>query len=136
MGSPDPIRKIVLFDGACIFCLASVHFLLRHNEKGNLRFATQQPKYSESQDALFSNIHRGDTIVYVSGEDVFVRSDAVLEICRELNGFYPALYVLKIIPRPVRNWVYDFIARHRYAWFGKKEKCLLPTAELALRFID
>lgn len=77
-----------------------------------------------------------DTVVLVDGDCVFTRSDVPLEIVRRLGGAWFLFGFFKIIPRPVRNVVYDCIARNRYRWFGKKAECMLPRPEWKERFPD
>ncbi|GHN03145.1 hypothetical protein WSM22_46340 [Cytophagales bacterium WSM2-2] len=135
MGSDSPVDQIVLFDGVCNLCSSSVQFILRHNKKQNLRFASLQSDYGQQQLKNFQMPSELKTILFVKGDKVFVRSSAILEICRELDGLYPVLYVYKVIPPFIRDGIYDFIARHRYQWFGKKNECWLPTPEFTRRFI-
>lgn len=76
-----------------------------------------------------------DTVVMVAGDRVFTRSDAALEIVRRIGGAWSLLTVFKIVPRPLRNAVYDWVARHRYRWFGRTESCMIPRPEWANRFL-
>jgi predicted DCC family thiol-disulfide oxidoreductase YuxK len=76
-----------------------------------------------------------DSIILIEGSNYYSRSTAVLKIARDLSGLYPLLYGLIIIPNFIRNWVYDFIARNRYSWFGKRDQCMMPTAALKKRFL-
>ena len=75
------------------------------------------------------------TIVLLKGGKIYLRSDAALEISRDLDGLWPSLYLLKIIPRFVRDAVYNFISQRRYQWFGKTDECWLPTPDLSTRFV-
>jgi predicted DCC family thiol-disulfide oxidoreductase YuxK len=74
--------------------------------------------------------------VLIKGENCFTKSDAALEIARNLSGLWPVLYAFKILPRFIRNPVYDWIARNRYRWFGKRETCWLPSDKWKARFLD
>jgi len=69
-------------------------------------------------------------------DKIYLRSDAALEISKDLDGLWPSLYLLKIIPRFVRDAVYNFISQHRYQWFGKTDECWLPSPDLSARFVD
>lgn len=138
MGSPDPIGKsVVLFDGVCNLCNHSVQFIIRRDKKGRFLFAALQSdfgkKHLEGQGIPTENL---ETIVLVKGEKVYQRSDAILEIVRQLSGLWPMLYVFKLVPKIIRDWVYDFVARHRYQWFGRKDQCMIPTPELKMRFLN
>ena len=130
-------RAILLFDGVCNLCNASVQWVLKHDRKGIFKFAALQ---SETGQAILKKFEFSqenfDTVILVDGERIFTRSDAPLEIVRRLGGAWSLLAVFKIIPRSVRNAVYDWIARNRYRWFGKKEECMLPRPEWKERFLD
>ena len=136
MGLADPIDRIVLFDGVCNLCSSSVQFIIKHNHKKNIKFASLQSDFGQTQLAQFHLPPEVRTIVLIKNEKVFTQSDAVLEICHELNGLYPIFSVFKITPRALRDWVYNSIARNRYRWFGKKDQCWIPTLDLQSRFIS
>ncbi len=136
MGTDNSVNKIVLFDGVCNLCSAAVQFILSHNTRKNLRFASLQSDFGQSQLVKFQLPAEVKTIVYLKGENVFLRSAAALEICKELNGLYPILSVFTICPTFLRDWIYNFIASHRYQWFGKKDQCWIPSPDLASRFIS
>lgn len=132
---PDP-HPIVLFDGVCNLCSGAVRFLIRRDPRAALRFASLQ---SETGRRLQSE--RGidpdalGSIVLVAGDRWWAESTAVLRIVRHLRGAWPLLTVFLLVPRPLRDLIYRWIARNRYRWFGKKETCWLPTPELASRFL-
>lgn len=136
MGADIPVEKIVLFDGVCNLCSASVQFIIRHNKKGNLKFASLQSEFGQSLLAQFQLPPEVRTIVFIINGKAWLRSDAALEICKELSGLYPYLTYLKFIPTSVRDWIYNVIAKNRYRWFGKKDQCWIPSAELTSRFIS
>jgi predicted DCC family thiol-disulfide oxidoreductase YuxK len=136
MGSPDSLERIVLFDGVCNLCSSSVQFIIARNSKKNIKFAALQSDFGQAQLTKYQLSSEVRTIVLIKGEQIFTRSAAVLEICKELNGLYPLLVFLKIIPRPLCDWIYNFVARRRYRWFGKKDQCWLPTPDLQSRFIS
>ena len=125
-------RSVVFFDGVCALCNRSMRFLINRDRGGVLSFAPLQG----ATFALFrasTTLEEGlDSIVYVRGYGTgsprtFVRSDAVLQALRDLGGFSRVLSWLRIIPRFLRDGVYDLIARNRYRWFGRYEECRLPT---------
>lgn len=128
---------ILLFDGVCNLCNASVQFILKRDPKGVFRFASLQ---SPTGQALlkFAGLPTGEinTVVLFENGKPYLRSDAGLRIARRLPGLWPLLYGLMVIPRALRHWVYDWIARNRYRWFGKEESCMLPAPEWKARFID
>lgn len=133
----DIKSPILLFDGVCKLCNAYVQWVLKHDRKGIFKFAALQ---SETGQALLHQLdfspENFDTVVLVDGDEVFTRSDVALEIARRIGDFWSIFAIFKIIPRPQRNAVYDWVARHRYRWFGKKEECMLPRPEWEDRFLD
>ena len=130
------IHAVVLFDGVCNLCTWSVQFIIKRDPKGYFKFGTLQ---SDAGRKLLEN-HRlrsetTETVILIEGTRYFAKSDAALRIAARLSGFWPILRVLAMIPRPVRNWCYDVIARNRYKWFGKKETCMVPSGESLSGFI-
>ncbi len=126
----------MLFDGVCNLCNGAVQFVIRHDRTAQVKFASLQ---SESAARLLepfgvdpSNLQ---TFVLLEDGQMFVKSDAALRLARALRGPWAWLYPLVYIPRPIRDFVYDIVARNRYAWFGKRESCWLPTPELKTRFL-
>ncbi|MBX2965909.1 MAG: thiol-disulfide oxidoreductase DCC family protein [Cyclobacteriaceae bacterium] len=134
-GNNQPV-DVVLFDGVCNLCSSSVQFIIKRDYRARYHFASLQSsagqqllqKFNLPADALYS-------IILVRGDAFLERSDAALEIARNLSGLWPLFYIFKIIPRFLRDPVYNWISRNRYRWFGKKDACWLPTAELKARFI-
>lgn len=129
-------KKIILFDGVCNLCNGSVLFIIKRDKKDLFQFAALQ---SELGQKLIKKHHidtsKIDSILLLDSERYFAKSTAALKIARHLSGPYPLLYGFMILPRFFRNWVYDIIARNRYKWFGKKESCMIPTAELKAKFL-
>jgi len=139
MGTPNPLedRPLILFDGVCNLCNGSVQFIIRHDPLGYFKYASLQSAAGQHHLHKFnlpvSQIH---SVILIKGEKMFQKSDAALEIVRNLNGLWPALSIFKIIPLVLRDWLYDVVARNRYVWFGKKDSCMIPTPELKSRFIE
>lgn len=127
---------IVIFDGVCNLCSWGVRFILEHDKAGQISFAPMQSPTGrdllERNGVDPSNVQ---TFLLVKGSKVYVRSDAALEIAKDL-GSWRWLRVLGVLPRPLRDWVYSVIARNRYKWFGKNDACFVPTAEERARFPD
>ena len=127
---------ILLFDGVCNLCNGSVQWVIAHDKKGIFRFAALQ---SEAGQAALQQLGRDqitfDSVVLIAGSKVFTKSDAAIEIAKQLGGFWALAPVLKICPRFIRNKVYDWVARNRYRWFGKKAQCMLPRPEWKNRFL-
>lgn len=136
MGASNSVERVVLFDGVCNLCSSSVQFIIARNSKKNIKFTSLQSDFGQAQLSKYQLPPEVRTIVLIKDGKSFIRSDAVLEICKDLNGLYPILSLYQLIPRPLRDWVYDFVARHRYRWFGKKDQCWIPSPELQSRFIS
>jgi predicted DCC family thiol-disulfide oxidoreductase YuxK len=126
----------VLFDGECNLCNGSVQFILRRDPAGRFRFASLQSDAGrELRHQYGLHTESIDTVVLIAGDKAYTRSDAALGIARRLGGLWPVLYVGMIVPRFIRDRIYNFIARNRYRWFGKRESCYMPTPELRGRFL-
>jgi predicted DCC family thiol-disulfide oxidoreductase YuxK len=127
---------VVVFDVVCNLCNRSVRFILRHEAEPEIQFA---PMQSPAGARLLRqhNLSVDDlrTFVLVSGERAHVRSDAAIHIARHLKGGWKWLGLLRIVPRPLRDWAYDVVARNRYRWFGRTDTCMVPTPELRSRFL-
>jgi len=127
---------VVLFDGVCNLCNGSVQFIIAHDPHANFRFAALQS--DAAQRLLRESGARGplpDSVILVAQGQVYTRSSAALRIVRRLAFPWPLLYAFIVVPSPLRDIAYDFIARNRYKWFGKRESCMLPTPELRTRFL-
>lgn len=128
---------VVLFDGVCNLCDRSVQFILDRDSKQRFRFAALQ---SDKGQELLRNHGQStgelNSIVLVEGGRCFVRSTAALRIARRLRWPWPMLYAAIVVPAPVRDWIYNWVAANRYRWFGKAESCRIPTPELRNRFLS
>lgn len=131
-------KKIVLFDGVCNLCDNAVQFIIKHDKRDIFRFASLQ---SETGKKLVEE--RGldpkeiDSIILIEpGVAYYRKSTAALEISRDLSGGYSLLKNFLVIPANLRDGIYDYIARNRYRWYGKKDHCMIPTAELKSKFLD
>lgn len=128
---------LIIFDGMCNLCARSVQFVLKHEASPYYCFASLQSA-SGAQTMRKYGLDPLDakTFVVIEQNQLFVRSDAALCIARRLRMPWRLLVVARIVPRSIRNWAYDLIARHRYAWFGRRPQCWLPSEAQAERFID
>jgi predicted DCC family thiol-disulfide oxidoreductase YuxK len=130
-------HPLILFDGVCNFCNASVNFVIARDPKKNFRFAPFQS--SAGQDLLkkFGLLATDlDTMVLIEDGRVFTRSTAGLKIARRLSSLWPLLYAFMIVPRFFRDAVYNVVARNRYRWWGRRDACMVPTPEVRERFLD
>lgn len=130
------MHRIVLFDGECNFCDASVQFIIKNDPKGNIRFASLQSAIGQK---LLKAQHVPadiDSMIFIEESKVYYKSAAAFRICRYLKAPWKWLYPLVIIPFPIRNLMYDIIATNRYTWFGKKESCMIPPPDIRNRFLS
>ncbi|MEX2592525.1 MAG: thiol-disulfide oxidoreductase DCC family protein [Anditalea sp.] len=127
---------IVLFDGVCNLCNNAVDIIIRNDKKGHFKVAAlQDEKTRELLEGYNINSDYLDSIILIRGDKVFYKSRAALEITKKLKGVWPLLYVFIIVPAMLRDPIYDWIAKNRYKWYGKKETCRLPTPEEKSRFL-
>ncbi len=128
---------VILFDGVCNFCNYWVQFAIKHNSKQDLKFAALQSPAGAALRQQY-DLHPTDisTVIFIENGKVYTQSSAALRICRHLNTGWKLFYGLNVIPEFIRDPLYNFIARNRYRWFGKKEQCMIPTAEQRARFLD
>ena len=132
-----PGKKIILFDGVCNLCNGAVQFIIKHDKKDIFRFvALQSDLGKEICNYIGIDQSKIDSIIlYHPGVAYYYKSSAVLEIGEDLGGIYNLASILKIFPEKLRNYIYDYIAKNRYKWYGKKESCMIPTPELKAKFI-
>jgi predicted DCC family thiol-disulfide oxidoreductase YuxK len=127
------MNKVVLFDGVCNLCNGAVRFIIARDPGARFRFASLQ---SDVGRRLLKDDGPPETIVLLEKGKIYSKSSAVLRIAWGLRFPWPLLYAFIVVPRPLRDLVYDWVARHRYRWFGKQETCLLPTPALRNRFLE
>lgn len=130
---------MVLFDGVCNLCNGAVTFAIDRDPQSHLRFASlQSPAGRKLLADLGHPVPEGDpaSIVLVDHGKVYERSGAALRVVRHLSGAWFLLGALLIVPAPLRDLVYRWVASHRYAWFGRSDICRVPTPELRARFIE
>ncbi len=128
---------ILLFDGVCNLCNQTVQFIIEQDKKNIFRFAALQSEYGQNtlkKHQLFDN--QLNSVVLVYKNKTYTHAAAPLEVLRLLGGFWQLGYIFKLVPSFFSNIVYRWVARNRYKWFGAKESCWLPTAELKSKFLD
>jgi predicted DCC family thiol-disulfide oxidoreductase YuxK len=136
--SGDAGHPIVLFDGVCNLCNASVRFIIERDPSARFKFAAQQSGAGQAllaEHGLALDEGVSDSIVLIEHGQMWRESAAALRIVSGLGGPWRVLGWLRVIPRPVRDMGYHFLARNRYRWFGKTEECRIPTPELRARFL-
>ena len=134
--SDDSAHAIILFDGVCNFCHASVNFVIKRDRRGYFRFAPlQEPKGAEIARHYGVDPTRLDTFVLVENGRAYRKSGGALRVARRLGGLYSLAFGLIAVPPFIRDFAYDWFARRRYRWFGKKDACMVPTPEVRQRFL-
>jgi predicted DCC family thiol-disulfide oxidoreductase YuxK len=129
-------HSIILFDGVCNLCNGAVNFVINRDPGNVFKFTPLQ----EKQGVLLLKKHAIDakmldSIVLIENGNVYIKSSAALRIAKKMSNLWPLFFALLIIPRFMRDGVYDFIAKNRYKWFGKKEQCMIPTPGLREKFL-
>ncbi len=131
-------KKIILFDGLCNLCATSVQFIIKRDKKDIFRFVSLQSDLGQEllQQFPISKQKIDSIILYESDIVYYYKSKAVFEIVKSIGGFFYCLLIFKWLPTAVTNTIYDYIAKNRYRWFGKKEYCLAPTKDLQSKFLE
>lgn len=129
-------QPIILFDGVCNFCNSAVNFVLKRNAKNNILFT---PMQSEAGQKLLQHynlpVDDMQSFVFIDEGKVNKQSTAALKVCRHLRGLWPLCYGFIIVPKFIRDGVYNWIAKNRYKWFGMKQSCMIPTPDVKARFL-
>ncbi|RZS98418.1 thiol-disulfide oxidoreductase DCC family protein [Cecembia calidifontis] len=127
---------IVLFDGVCNLCNNAVDFIIKRDKNNAFKFAALQDKAVKSLfDSFQIKQDYLDSLILIRQDKVYYRSRAALEISKKLSGLWPLLYGFIIIPAFLRDPIYDWIAKNRYKWFGKKDTCRIPTKKELDKFL-
>ena len=131
-------KKIILFDGICNLCNDVVLKVIKYDKKNIFLFSSLQSKIGkEITDHLGIEISKIDSIIlYEPGVSYDIKSTAALKILQDFSGIWNLFSILLLLPEGFRNLIYDYIAKNRYKWFGKKEKCMIPSSELKEKFLD
>lgn len=127
---------VLLYDGTCGFCAESVQLVLRHDRRRTLRFASLQGEFGSRVRAGHPELDHVDSVIWVEGGRVLVRSDAALSVARYLGGWWRLALLARALPRPLRDAGYDLIARHRHRLGGDGPQCLVPDPAVRERFLD
>ena len=128
--------QIILFDGVCNFCNASINFIIDHDPEKHFKFAPLQSDFGQKTLRKFhKNTEDFDSVILLKNNQLYQKSEAALEITKHLSGFWKYLAIFKILPTFVLNFFYDIIAKNRYQIFGKSDTCRMPTPDLKERFL-
>ena len=126
---------VVFFDGVCTLCQRSVRYLLKHDKKKILKFASLQGECAK-KILNAEQLKNLESLLFYNKKTLHKKSDAVLELCKVLGGGHKLLLVGYLLPKFLRDGLYGFIAKNRYRWFGQQEHCMVPTKDIQDRFLD
>lgn len=126
---------VLLFDGVCNLCNRTVQFIIRHDRKKQFRFASLQSAAGREAKGMLAGAAPDSVLLYEQGR-IYQKSGAALRVAARLGGIWRLAAVFWLLPRFLRDAVYDYIARHRYRWFGRQDACLLPAPGLKDRFLE
>jgi len=130
-------KKVILFDGVCNLCSNSVQFILKRDKKNQFLFGSLQGTAGHEYLAKFNlPADTFNSFMLVEGDTLYKRSTAALRMAKHLGGGWSLLYGFIIVPKFIRDAVYNLIAKNRYKWFGKKEECWIPAPALKAKFLD
>lgn len=127
-------RPVLFFDGECNLCNRAVQFIIRRDKRKIFLFATLQSEHGRAATEHFSGKAPDSVVLFYRGK-YFIKSTATLKALRLAGGLWSWMYLFIVVPRFLRDWVYDMISRNRYHWFGKRNECMVPTRELMGRFL-
>jgi len=128
-------NQLIIFDGVCNFCNSAVNFIIKRDPQAVFKFVPLQSDLAQSLLDKHNLLHGPETFVLIGEDDCFIMSDAILEIVKQIQGYWYLLGVLRIIPRPMRNFFYMQFGKRRYTLFGKSDYCVVPSNEIKARFI-
>lgn len=129
-------QPIIIFDGVCNLCEYSVRFIVKNDRQARFKFVSAQSERGKVLQRLYGvDTLQDGTVILLKNGQVYVKSDAAVEIAKDLDGLWRFLHVFKFIPKPVRDFIYSIISKNRYRWFGNKNECLLPDNNIKERFL-
>ena len=130
-------NNIVVFDGVCNLCNWAVRFIIERDPNGIFSFASAQSETGQEILSRFKvNTPEPESVFLLRDEELIEKSSAALAIATELDSFWRFFSVLRFFPRPIRDWVYDRVAKNRYRLFGKRDVCMMPAEGIKERFLD
>lgn len=126
---------VLLFDGVCNYCNRMVNFAIRNDKKGKIKFSPLQSEAGQTLRSTFNVPAKADTIILIDKGKAFTYARAAIRVSKYLDWPAKMLYALIIVPRFISQPVYKWIARNRYKWWGKRDSCMIPAAEVKERFL-
>ena len=130
-------KKIIFYDGHCNLCNGFVNAIIKLDKKSIFLFAPLNGNHAKN--LLKKNKIKNttiDSVVLFNNNSISYKSKAVIEILISLGGIYRVLVMTKIIPRAILDWLYDIVAKNRYSWFGKHDRCMVPDKKIISKFLD
>ena len=129
--------RLIVFDGVCNFCNASVDFVIRRDPEHKFQFAALQSEIGQQiLRACHFSTQNFESFLYLKNGQVFTKSTAALKVAKELRGMWPLFYLGMLVPRPMRDTLYNLVARRRYQWMGKLTACRTPGEADHSRFVS
>ena len=129
-------KKIIFYDGLCAMCNRFIRILITLDKKEKFLLASLQGKNGKILQKKFSKeLYEVDSVIFYN-KKIYTKSSAVINILSELGGIYKLAYIFNIIPTFISDSIYDYIARNRFQWFGKLDKCPMPEKKNISRFLD
>lgn len=129
-------QPIILFDGVCNFCNSAVNFTIKRNSKSNILFAALQSDAGRQLlDQYKLPLDDMQSFIFIEDGAAYKQSTAALKVCKHLRRLWPLCYGLIIVPKFIRDGIYNWIARNRYKWFGQRQECMIPSPQVKARFL-
>lgn len=129
--------SIILFDGVCNFCNRTINIILKYDKQAYFQIAASQSNAGNNLLQQFKLDQKASaSVILIDQEKVYTKTDAVIQIANRLSGWPKLFRFIKFIPKPIRDFGYDLIAKNRYALFGKKDNCMIPDASIRHRFLE
>jgi predicted DCC family thiol-disulfide oxidoreductase YuxK len=129
-------RPVILFDGVCNFCNSAVNFIIKRNTRSNIFFAPMQTETGQKLLNQYDQpVEDMQSFIFIENGVAYKQSTAALRVCRHLRRLWPLCYAFIIVPKFIRDGIYNWIARNRYKWFGVRQQCMIPSPEVKARFL-
>lgn len=130
-------QLIIVFDGVCNFCESSMNFVIHRDKNSKFKFAPAQSDAGEKLQKQYGiNAIDLETMILIKDGVAFTKSDAAVEIAKDLDGAWRLLSLIRVFPKFIRDWAYSIVGQNRYRVWGKKETCMVPTADIRARFLN
>lgn len=130
------LQNIILFDGVCNFCNASVQFIIKRDPRATFKFASLQSEIGNKLQQTYNIPENEDSLILIENDTFYIKSTAALRISKQLSYAWKLFYLFIIVPKPIRDWCYNLLAKNRYRIFGKTDICMIPNDEERKRFLS